>query len=632
MKKYENEEYNADELQEIKEVLYFEAEEFKVNEIITVKNEEFKVKEFEVRAVDEVFEVRKRKPDESLKKKIDNLKTGLNTTATTALSTTVAVVAAVSVGAVMPELIDTNDFGSIEFNSYVMEYDFLENDYSLTKNVKIHFNKDLNDGFYTIVVNKETNETKQLINDYVSFDNLTLDSYSFEVQTFNKSKKIVDKYDININTLNKKDYLGDVKYKYQITNNDDDTYDLSLTLNEESTNFVSIAYLEDLSGNDLGYCAKSDNNTIIFENIKEKEFNIKGGCYYLDGDNYYMVYSYRMNNFNVSLPSNINLDRVEILNSTYSLYGSEIPTHLYFNGNLMDGDYFNVNVYNSTGEIIDKSENIYDSSKPAIFMDLPTEEELTFEYILYSDSVEVKRDTYTTIVNIPSEYLNIEYTLHNINPGDVLLTYNDNLTYNVYIPTSFSNESEYDVIYKAELVIDEQIMYSYLGTNSVGRILSVNPWHYLDSEKYPAGYSLFFKVFVRVGYNYYVISNCVRTSGTIMVNYEEELADAYSHIYVSTSDESDKIYLIDAYEEIINNLDVVVTLSTGEVLTFTISKDDIENGNAYIDLSSYEYDSVEFTITGQMNVCYGLGDMVVDSGIDIVGMMYVEFICRYQMT
>ena len=265
-------------------------------------------------------------------------------------------------------------------------------------------------------------------------------------------------------------------------------------------------------------------------------------------------------------------------------------------------------------------------------MDLPTEEELTFEYILYSDSVEVKRDTYTTIVNIPSEYLNIEYTLHNINPGDVLLTYNDNLTYNVYIPTSFSNESEYDVIYKAELVIDEQIMYSYLGTNSVGRILSVNPWHYLDSEKYPAGYSLFFKVFVRVGYNYYVISNCVRTSGTIMVNYEEELADAYSHIYVSTSDESDKIYLIDAYEEIINNLDVVVTLSTGEVLTFTISKDDIENGNAYIDLSSYEYDSVEFTITGQMNVCYGLGDMVVDSGIDIVGMMYVEFICRYQMT
>ena len=108
-----------------------------------------------------------------------------------------------------------------------MEFDFLQEDYSLTKNVKIHFDKDLNDGFYTIVVNKETNEEKELIYDYVSFDNLTLDNYSFEVQTFNKSKKIVDKYDININTRNNKDYLGDIKYKYELSNNTDDTYNLS---------------------------------------------------------------------------------------------------------------------------------------------------------------------------------------------------------------------------------------------------------------------------------------------------------------------------------------------------------------------------------------------------------------------
>ena len=43
-----------------------------------------------------------------------------------------------------------------------------------------------------------------------------------------------------------------------------------------------------------------------------------------------------------------------------------ITNSLYFNGNLMDEDYFNVNVYNSLGEVIDKVENISDLSKPAI--------------------------------------------------------------------------------------------------------------------------------------------------------------------------------------------------------------------------------------------------------------------------
>ena len=52
MIKHENEEYISTEVSEVKEFLYFEAEEYKIPEVIENSFEEYKVKEIEERVIE----------------------------------------------------------------------------------------------------------------------------------------------------------------------------------------------------------------------------------------------------------------------------------------------------------------------------------------------------------------------------------------------------------------------------------------------------------------------------------------------------------------------------------------------------------------------------------------------------
>ena len=143
MEKYENEEFKVDEIQEIKEVIYFAAEDFKVREIINNNVEEFKVKE--IGTSGELNTVRKEKVVNDFSKKINQLKTTINSGASTTLTTSMVVVtAAVGVGAVMPEIIENEptgeviEFGEIDFLNYTLDFN------NETK-LKMYFNKELED-------------------------------------------------------------------------------------------------------------------------------------------------------------------------------------------------------------------------------------------------------------------------------------------------------------------------------------------------------------------------------------------------------------------------------------------------------------------------------------------------------
>ena len=191
MKKYENEEYYAEELQSIDEMQYFEAEDYKSLELLNTGNEDFKVLEIEKREVQEEATTLKPKKDqtETLRKKINNLKTSINSSASSSITAgVVGVTVAVGIGVIMPTPVA--EAKNIEFMHYVVDYDFNQTTNFLEKNVRLYFEGELNDGYYCVVINEETEEEKILDSNMVLFKNLTEEQYKFNVKLFSFLQKM----------------------------------------------------------------------------------------------------------------------------------------------------------------------------------------------------------------------------------------------------------------------------------------------------------------------------------------------------------------------------------------------------------------------------------------------------------
>lgn len=297
LEKYENEEFKVDEIQEIKEVIYFAAEDFKVREIINNNVEEFKVKE--IGTSGEPNTVRKEKVVTDFNKKINQLKTTINSGASTTLATSMVVVtAAVGVGAVMPEIIENEptgeviEFGEIDFLNYTLDFN------DETK-LKLFFNKELEDGYYCIIVNNNLSESKVLEDNYVEFNDLDYEEYDFQIQIFDKEDEIVSTEELTINLKNHP-YLGMGLFDYTITYNNDETTNLFISLDDQNTFNKSDIYLSDSSDNKLSYSPIYENNLICFFDIKEETFNIFGTSSYIDeGNNTHKIYDYTLMDVNV---------------------------------------------------------------------------------------------------------------------------------------------------------------------------------------------------------------------------------------------------------------------------------------------------------------------------------------------
>ena len=406
MKRIENEEYSVAENQIIDEIQYFEAEEFKIKEIISNNMEDFKVKEIQIRTLDEAPKKTSIEKPDSLRKKLNNIKTGVNTAATTTASASIALVAALGVGAiVLDPFNDNSDFGIVQYINYYVEYE--EVDDVLNENVKINFEKDLNDGFYTIVINKETEEIKTLNHDFITFYNVD-ENTIFEVITKDEKDNIVDSFEVNVSTVSPYQYLGIGSMNYNLIQNPNDTVDLEMILEEDTDGLIPKAYLSDLNGNDLDYESVYYEDKLIINNIVDEEFNLNAFLYKEENNNYFAVQSYKIHNYNLENPINAELERVEVLNSSYSYDGS-VPTEIYLDGYLSSNDYLDILVYNQTGEIIDEQLNINDLNYPITFNDLPTDEEVIFDYKLYHYGNVIKKGSYQTSLAIKEEYLDASY-------------------------------------------------------------------------------------------------------------------------------------------------------------------------------------------------------------------------------
>ena len=620
MKRFENEEYSVAENQIIDEIQHFEAEEFKIKEIISNNMEDFKVKEIQTRTLDETSKKTSIEKPDSLRKKLNNIKTGVNTAATTTASASIALVAALGVGAiVMDPVDDVIEFGTIQYINYYVEYE--EVDDVLNENVKIKFEKDLNDGFYTIVINKETEEIKTLNHDFITFYNVD-ENTTFEVITKDEKDNIVDSFKVNVSTVSSYQYLGVGSMNYNLIQNPDDTVDLEMILEEDTDGLIPKAYLSDLNGNDLDYESVYYEDKLIINNIVDQEFNLNAFLYKEENNNYFAVQSYKIHNYSLENPINAELERVEVLNSSYSYDGST-PTEIYLDGYLSSNDYLDIRVHNRTGDIIDEYLNINDLNYPITFNDLPTDEEVIFDYKLYHYGNVIKKGSYQTSLAIKEEYLDASYDYWAINPGDVMATYNKDGTYNAYFNSGFKNNSEYDMIYKIELNDGIVNRYEYIGNEAIGYIHNIN-----SNDQF----SLVHKVMIKEDKTYYAIYDFYLASGSFGVSHDEEgNMELQPYLDVFETD-TPKIYQFSSYQNFKEDLLVTAILSTGETLEFKVSKDSLNDYENYpsIDLNDYEYETVKFIVKVLANPIYGMGDMIIESGIDIYGDVYTEFILEFE--
>jgi len=589
--KRENEEYRSDEFLNIGENLHFEAEEFKIPELIRNSFEEYKVLEIEERVVEEGCTFVKKK---NFQEQFNKLKNGINSISST-ISSAVAAVAAVGVGAIA--LVPTQILGQVEFVNYYIDYYY--DDAILKKDVRIYFDIDFSQGYYAVVENTNTNESKNIDYEFVCFEDIGDEVGEFEVSVFNKNKEVVETFDISVNPIGTNNYIGLLDIEYDILQNSNGTFNLVLTVDESSPHLNT--YLTDLNGYNLGYDITYTDNTIEIKNISEEEFNIFVGSYSFENENYYAIKTYKLNSFNILKPSNIELSKLEVLNSSYATE-SGVPTYLYFDGSLISSDYAEIVLCDSSNNELETYSNITDLSNPIIFYDLPSGQNLTFKFRTYHKGEMVSEEIYETDIAVPQNYLNASVDFYFPNPGEVLITYNDDGSYNCYIYTGFANNSEFNSVYRLELQSETGPTYEYFGTDNVASFENIDL-----NNKY---YSIIYKVFIFDGINYYAIKNFALASGSVEMQKDEEGQFLNSNIKISNI--AEKTYSIFAYSHVESDALVEVILSTGETINYNFTKENMKE-EIILDLTSYEYNSITIKMTVKCNPYYGMGDIILEN-------------------
>lgn len=280
------------------------------------------------------------------------------------------------------------------------------------------------------------------------------------------------------------------------------------------------------------------------------------------------------------------------------------------------------NQFNLARTIVDRNEyqqiefvfdyHFVDDNTVVAVKDNTTQEVISLEPV-YSNSVSLSIDTSLTS-NSYSYYLadlngnplgnetTIEVDLSSvtavfdfdyINPGDALVTYNDDGTVNIYLETVFETE-ETDVYYGVEYN-DEEIFY----TESFAAYENVQPNDYV----------LIYNVYKKVNNIEYLLQN-IAVSGTVITQPEMMMngnitndGESYTitteiYSYIVEYDASTFVYHIDGVEYVVDSQDIIDDGSTA-IISYTI---DFNPSEVYLTLQGRVSGSSYETIAAQHNI------------------------------
>ena len=309
------------------------------------------------------------------------------------------------------------------------------------------------------------------------------------------------------------------------------------------------------------------------------------------------------------ITSSVKLARIEVLNESFDINYASKPTNIYYEGYIKDSDYLNVNVYDSTNNLIAHQEKITSTNDVITFLDLDTTQELTLEYILYNqEGTKISEEQYQFMAALPSQYENIGYSAVSVNPGDAYLTYNDDLTFNAYFYTNFSHDTEFELYYKLVLENEGVKTYSLISDEEIAIFEN------LDSTNH---YAVYYTDMVKHDLVYYALKDKVVPSGTVGFDIEEGYGiSGYIAAY-----ESDTVQIYDVYlgPKVYSDLEVTIILDETQEIKLTIPLSDIIDSSFILDLSSYTYETFAIEVIGMMNPFASFSDLIESTNVEIKG-------------
>lgn len=339
------------------------------------------------------------------------------------------------------------------------------------------------------------------------------------------------------------------------------------------------------------------------------------------GDEYQYVYDSVV--VDAVLTSTISLTRFEIFNTTYNGLFKGVddalcaPVNLYLDGYLNEGDNYSVKVFNLDGEVTSVT-GITSLDKPITLTDLLVDMEYSFVFYLTANGEETQVGETTTtlsmieILDLPPYYCNTP------NPGDVLVTYNDDGTSNVYLYMNVQ-ETTYDMYYKAYLVdvVDNSIYYECSDSDDVAVFSNI-----------PKGqYSIRVGAMLNDNGTCYSMYDMQWPSGSIYVGLDQDgyyYGESGSAYYDSGTGE----LAISVSGKVMGNLRLVLTPTGEQPISITIPPENINTGNYWaestLDLSSYGLTAFTLTIIGEAIFQYGNGD-IIKSKTNVTGNEYCPF-------
>lgn len=307
--------------------------------------------------------------------------------------------------------------------------------------------------------------------------------------------------------------------------------------------------------------------------------------------------------------SKVELARCEIFNTSYNVVDGDTnhaPVYLYFDGYLNEGDVYTVTVVNADGEIVDERTDLTLLGNPVIFNTLLVDTTYTFQFFLYANGEESSAGELTRTLTVP-QFSDLSSPFCNSpNPGDVMITYNEDGTSNVYLYMNV-REKTYDMYYKVYLenVEDKTVVFECVGKENVAVLKNI-----------PAGtYSLKYGVMINDNGTCYSAYDMTYPSGTIVTgldangNYPEYSGNA---IYDSKTGELS----VSVWGKTVGGLQITVMTDDGQTIELTVPAEDVSvgysNSTCTIDLSAYGLTTFTSVVTGKAIYQYGEGDVIKD--------------------
>lgn len=182
------------------------------------------------------------------------------------------------------------DFGTFEYDNYIVEYVESEDSSDVYANITFNFKGELKEGFSCVITEDESDQSVEVSSTFVEFNNLLNKDRTFTLTIYSEGKEIKSQT-INFENYYLRGQNNDSHYVYKSTKNEDDTYNLYTSFDTsydgEFATYINISSLMDDYVGATKYETTINGNISSVCNIDYEKFSAVFVTYFVKNNNYY---------------------------------------------------------------------------------------------------------------------------------------------------------------------------------------------------------------------------------------------------------------------------------------------------------------------------------------------------------